>query len=120
MEISGRSKDHLIDRITLSNNASDPLNLDNIETPCDDSLDINNVTTKPSIKLFPNPASSELFLNVVNKINSSTVSIFDYKGAKVQSIKVDRKLNKIDISLLSSGIYFLITNKGQKFRFIKK
>jgi hypothetical protein len=34
MEISGRSKDYLSESITLSNNATDPPDLDNLETPC--------------------------------------------------------------------------------------
>ncbi|MEM1001621.1 MAG: hypothetical protein AAGH46_03110, partial [Bacteroidota bacterium] len=40
MEISGRSSNHLIDRITLSNNGNDPLDLNNTETTCENNLSL--------------------------------------------------------------------------------
>lgn len=123
MEISGRSKDHLIDRITLSNNATDPLNLNNEETLCDEALSIANVTgtsSKKSIRIFPNPTEDIIFIQTDDQTNNSTVSIFDYKGMEIIKTRIDKITNRLDISQLAAGIYFVISNEGHKTRFIKK
>ncbi len=123
MEISGRSKDHLIDRIVLSNNASDPLNLENIETPCanetlstSDAADI----SRPSIRLYPNPADHYIVIETDTQPLNRTISIFDYKGVEIIKTVMSNLNNQLDISQLSSGIYFIRTDQGETLRFIKK
>jgi len=121
MEISGRSKDHLIDRITLSNNANDALNLNNTETPCvNGNLSINDpepITSTRTIKLFPNPAQNYITVTNDSAVELKTLTIFDIKGTVVKTFNTSN--TPLDISPLSAGIYYAITDKGDTMRFIK-
>ena len=124
MEISGRSQFHLIDRTTLSNNASDPLNLNNPETVCaEGSLSVNNPLPnleKASISLFPNPVEDLINLTINRDTWSRTVSIYDFKGTRILETELNQNNRAIDVSQLSSGFYFLKTNESESKSFIKK
>lgn len=120
MELSGRSKDHLIDRISLSNGATDPLNLDNEETSCTgDTASISNADLN-YFKMFPNPA--EDFINIeMNPGNvSNTIMIVDLKGIEVLRTEISNLQMQFDISTLASGFYFITTDKGISKTFVKK
>lgn len=124
MEISGRSQYHLIDRITLSNNTNNPLDLGNSETPCSEgALSLNNLnskTKKASISLFPNPTDHIINLSINIKNWSRTVAVYDFKGVQILEVEVSESNGEIDVSRLSSGFYFLKTDKMESRNFIKK
>ena len=123
MEISGRSTDHLIDRITLSNNATDPLDLDNTETPCPSTLSIDELDPndiKTTMRLYPNPSSQYIHIAVTgnNSYEINTVNIFDMRGLKIDKVQFSN--NTLDVSQLSAGLYILVTDSGETARFIKE
>ncbi len=124
MEISGRSKDHLIDRITLSNNATNPLELENSDTPCTNGTlgitDFTGTTFRNSIRLFPNPADDYISIKNNRESEFRTISIFDYKGTEIIKKEISKINNQLDVSQLATGIYFAITNEGEHIRFIKR
>ncbi len=64
------------------------------------------------IKVFPNPISSSLFIESTDEIR--LVQIFDSFGHKID---VKRDNQKVDLSLLNKGMYFINiqTNNGQVF-----
>ena len=58
------------------------------------------------IKIFPNPTSGILYIKELDKLNNvSSIQLTDNKGILLK--RIDIKTEKIDISKLSSGIYFL-------------
>ena len=124
MEISGRSQFHLIDRISLSNAAEDPLDLSNDETLCQSGTlnvsSIDEVNPKNQIKLFPNPANSFLNIRTGNDTNSRLITVYDFKGARVLEKVLNADDTKIDLTNFTAGIYFLKTDRGEKASFIKK
>jgi hypothetical protein len=62
------------------------------------------------ITIYPNPVTNILYIN--QKKESQQCSIYNYLGIKV----IEQTGNKIDVSSLSSGIYFLqIENNTMKF-----
>lgn len=71
--------------------------------------------------IFPNPAISELSLDLKKRpYDESTISIFSAQGKRVKSQPVDLTNNKIDISTFQPGVYYLkIYSRGlsdiQKF-----
>jgi hypothetical protein len=75
------------------------------------------------ISIFPNPASD--FLNVQLDFNTEShiLTIRNTMGQIVQEFTITQGENSLDISYLSSGIYFATLNKGieqQTFKFIKE
>jgi hypothetical protein len=57
------------------------------------------------MKVFPNPCSGEFQINVVD---SGTVSFYSVDGVLVASENLVKGDNSIDVSALSSGVYYLV------------
>jgi hypothetical protein len=67
-----------------------------------ETLDVTDFSIN-KVGFYPNPVKDILFVKTENKINS--ISIFNINGLKVfEGNLVD---NKIDLSTLNSGIYFV-------------
>lgn len=71
----------------------------------------------PKLKIYPNPASNFLMIDLNKEFESSIVKIHNIYGKMVFSERITE--NKIDISKLNNGIYFISLNK-QTARFIKQ
>ncbi|UPQ80265.1 T9SS type A sorting domain-containing protein [Flavobacterium azooxidireducens] len=73
-------------------------------------LGINSIDLAAVIQLYPNPASTELIIQIPETINFEKAIIFNHLG---QQIKETNNSN-IDVSALSSGIYYisLLTSEG--------
>ena len=65
-------------------------------------------TTSPSdlVKLYPNPVSTTLYIEIGNVKKNSEVKIYSIQGA----LLVNTKGNEIDVSSLPSGIYIVEVN----------
>lgn len=63
-----------------------------------------------SVQIFPNPTTRELFIS-----ESSDFAIYDALG---QRIKVYRDTNRIDVSDLAAGNYFLNMANDETFKFV--
>jgi uncharacterized delta-60 repeat protein len=73
-----------------------------------------NVTTNLSI--YPNPANNVVTVN----INQNTIlTILNLQGKVLDQIAVSNG-EQIDVSHLSSGVYFIKTSEGQQVKFIKE
>ncbi|MFY9243789.1 MAG: glycosyl hydrolase 53 family protein [Polaribacter sp.] len=83
------------------------------------TLNINtNNFEELAFKIYPNPTSEILQINSLERINS--VKIYDLKGSLLKVIKNINAQNTIDISNLSTGIYFLEVNHKKQLKFIKQ
>ena len=74
-------------------------------------------------KIYPNPAKTEIFIEL--KSHNATASIFDAKGSLIKTdLKLKSGKNRIDISELTSGVYFIEisdeNNQVFKNKFIKQ
>ena len=65
--------------------------------------DIENQNINELVKIYPNPTSSQIYLNFISPIIKFEVSLFDEIGNQV----LISNQKKIDISSLSNGIYVL-------------
>lgn len=75
---------------------------------------------KNKIKIYPNPATDFISLNIENQLNTISVEIYNELG---QLIKTTKTLTDIVVSDLRNGIYFLkikSENELQTLKFIKK
>lgn len=87
------------------------------------TLGVNDVTAKNNeIILYPNPAKNEIFVDW--KSSDAVYSIIDAKGSTVSyKAKLTNGKNRIDISALPSGVYFIeISGSGKNItgKFIKQ
>ena len=68
------------------------------------------------ILVYPNPTNS--FVNIKgNLINVNNVSVYSISGKKLLELK--NEFNKVDISNLQSGIYFLKIASDNNFKTFK-
>ncbi len=65
------------------------------------------------IKMFPNPATSKVQIEIPQELNIATLDILDYSGKLMKSISVDSNFEEIPVSELASGLY-LVVLKGDK------
>ncbi len=73
-----------------------------------------NVAT--NLTLYPNPANSVVTVNV----NQNTIlTILNLQGKVLDQIALSNG-EQIDVSHLSSGVYFIKTSEGQQLKFIKE
>ena len=71
-------------------------------TPLNLSVGVEELQLNNALKLYPNPASNQLQINTDQTIMSVLVS--DING---KTVEVNRSNNTIDVSTLSSGLYFI-------------
>ncbi len=76
----------------------------------------------PNFKIYPNPVTEVLTIQVANLENGNTFSILDQNGRNVKQGKLKIGETNIDINELSNGLYVLKIgeNESQTFKIIKK
>lgn len=80
-------------------------------------LNINDLTVESNISIYPNPVNKTLYIKGIKGVGK-TISVFDTYGKRVLNFETNK--NKINVSNLSKGVYFLELNEKEYFRFIKK
>ncbi|MCI5057667.1 MAG: T9SS type A sorting domain-containing protein [Flavobacteriales bacterium] len=80
-------------------------------------------TVLSPVKIFPNPASTLIFINGTSEIRN--YEVFNIKGQSIQNIDASQTHSGFDISSLASGIYFVKSKdlKGNTVgmgRFVKR
>ena len=70
-------------------------------------------------KIYPNPVSNSLIVNLESPIGRVEIALFDGFGKKVYSVAGNQSIYKIDASCLSNGIYFLRIS-GFKSSYVQK
>ena len=85
---------------------------------------VESPAANPTFKFYPNPTKGELFLNF--DFNSDwvgkTISVVNINGAVVSRFQLSSRTQKINLSQIASGMYFIEAENGaQKLRvkFIK-
>ena len=83
-------------------------------------LKINLTGNDFTIQVYPNPSSSEIFVNLnLENTASSDMSIFDVKGKRIQKINFPaNSIIKSNVSLLKEGLYFLEIRSSRDNRII--
>jgi hypothetical protein len=77
-------------------------------------LGLSNPGTLPSLALFPNPCSNELFIDLNSISQVSTFDVFDARGKRCTvSYTISDSQWKLDTRELNSGQYFLKIYSGE-------
>lgn len=75
-------------------------------------------TTGKTLYLFPNPSSKQITIKNTS-LKSTKVTIYDAKGAEIETIELDIKSEKtLYITHWSDGIYTARNTNGERFKFI--
>ncbi len=68
----------------------------------------------PSFNIYPNPLKEELFISTIKDLTDFNVNIFSINGNAVLPIdSFDTNNESIDVSILESGIYFILLKDNQ-------
>jgi hypothetical protein len=80
-----------------------------------------NFTNILSLQAYPNPTHSTVTIHLPLVQTSSSLSLYDASGKQVLSKQLNNstKIQQLDISGLSSGVYNLIWKNGQLQQSIK-
>ena len=91
---------------------------------CHYSLPVDiNEKTFDSFSIHPNPVENMIIINGISDFENSKVSIYSIQGQRVQTLSLDKKEIKLDVSTLKKGIYvltILTDSKIKTTKFIKK
>ncbi|MBL7730535.1 MAG: fibronectin type III domain-containing protein [Chitinophagaceae bacterium] len=66
--------------------------------------------TEMKVNVFPNPAKNVLNVNIAGNTDKKNITVFDVNGKLVISSSANQPTTSLDITQLSSGIYFLKVN----------
>ncbi len=92
----------------------------------DSSVSVSNIVgNKPSVKLYPNPLSDKLTLEVQQEhVVAMTVRIMDISGKTIRATETLPKttsfIHKIDFTSLPNGTYFVILSNNEDVVFTSK
>jgi hypothetical protein len=78
-----------------------------LNQPWFEEASVEEVLPVPSATLYPNPARNEIKINVDSSWIGKTVRIINASGVLQATIRLNSKDQKIDLSALKAGIYFL-------------
>ncbi|GAA0871855.1 hypothetical protein GCM10009117_10010 [Gangjinia marincola] len=98
------------DGYMLAVNAEDVTIAENI-------LNVDQPLIVQQLAVFPNPSSGNIFVEGLRE--SSSYVVFDYAGKILQKGIVDSENNRIDLSVLAAGMYFLNLN-NRTIKLLKK
>lgn len=65
-------------------------------------------------KMFPNPATNVVAINLPEEIKSATLKVIDAQGKMVKEINLNQSVYTLDLSDLNNGLYQLVLISGAK------
>lgn len=92
------------------------------------SIQTEQISRKFDIMIYPNPVYDYFSLKIKNEdnslLNKTEVKIFSTTGKLVKSLKIKSQIEKINVSHLPSGVYFVRilneNNEGISLKIVKK
>ncbi len=72
-----------------------------------------------SVRLYPNPVRDNLYINILENNQGMRLSIYDFTGKTVHSEQFEGSFKYIDLSFLTTGIYYLTINNNQSTATLK-
>lgn len=88
-----------------------------------DGVENHQIQGFPKIKVYPNPSSSELNIELLGIPNTHyKLQIMDINGRIIQKVTLKTRIQSVDIKMLPAGIYILNFTDGihfEKIKFVK-
>ncbi|MEG2071165.1 MAG: T9SS type A sorting domain-containing protein, partial [Bacteroidales bacterium] len=87
------------------------------------NVGIEDVSIANQVQLSPNPADNFIYIGVSDQLTVKEAGIYDVYGKLVKDLSIKDKNTEINVSALSSGIYFVRLSCDEGFiakKFVKK
>jgi hypothetical protein len=83
----------------------------NTATTVFSNLSLERFNPKLNINIFPNPTTSDIFVESDSNIQS--ITIYDVNGRKILNKKTESYQTNLSLSAFENGIYFMLVKTGQ-------
>jgi hypothetical protein len=85
-----------------------------------DNISVNNLINSDLVSVYPIPFNNELNIKISSLLVGSTYTLFDIRGTIIKSGIFDKETNRINLSNICKGTYYLNLDKLNKpFKVIK-
>jgi len=85
-----------------------------------DNVSVNNLINSDLVSVYPIPFNDELNIKISSLLVGSTYTLFDIRGTIIKSGILDKGTNRINLSSICKGTYYLDLDKLNKpFKVIK-
>ncbi|MCX6226427.1 MAG: GEVED domain-containing protein [Bacteroidia bacterium] len=74
---------------------------------------------RPVMKLYPNPANSQLNISVENAAGDALLHVYNILGSQLDLLRVDSNLMLLDLTKYSRGVYYILL-EDQNQRVVQK
>lgn len=88
-----------------------------------EQLGIEDLKQEHSFALYPNPIDTEVFISFPKDIDFATFQLYDVLGKTLLHKNISSSHNKVEVSHLKSGVYFVLltaNNTSTRFKIVKK
>lgn len=79
-----------------------------------DNVSVNNLINSDLISVYPIPFNDELNIKISSLLVGSTYTLFDIRGTIIKSGIFDKETNRINLSNICKGTYYLDVDKLKK------
>ncbi|WP_417589852.1 T9SS type A sorting domain-containing protein [Owenweeksia hongkongensis] len=84
------------------------------------NISIEELAQRRPLKIYPNPASDVLNIELPDGVQQMEITIIDQVGRTLLKESITKEKSGISVEALSPGAYFIRTNKGSAVPFIKR
>lgn len=108
----------LVKKIIVVDGQNLPTELVAANFVCPGTLSLNNSETESAFKIYPNPSTGTLNLEIPNVTGQTNVSLINMRGEIVQKISLSHGILNFTFKDLNSGLYLIefTTNNGKVTR----
>ncbi len=100
--------------LTFAINGFDRVTVEDLNTDAEEAIAVKKKNFKDNVEdaftIYPNPTTRTVFLD-----KTTDVAIYDVRGSRV---KVERATNRVDVSELKAGIYFIQNTAGEMVQLV--
>lgn len=79
-----------------------------------------DASKKPIITIYPNPSSDFITIELPRVLRNEKVKIFNSLGQLIQETQITSHSEKLNISKLAIGLYYLVIDDYKAIKFVKK
>lgn len=80
----------------------------------DQSTNISQASSANQIRLYPNPAQSEVFIQITDDMKGCSLKVVNLLGKTILQTTLNNTSKSFNVNSLPAGVYLVIFEKGQK------